>query len=384
MRSHSVAYPFKSQSDFFYLTGLRAVSVAYLVVAGKHCHLLLPEISSESKLWEGEGEFDLPKDLSIEPLSRLDELLAEYCKNFDRIAFPFGRHSELDGLILRMGAYHRGRKAPHPLALVDCRTLIGILRLHKDETEIECLCEAGQRSSRVHRALMSKRLAGQREIEIANWIEASFLAEGMSWRAYGTIVGAGERTTILHARATERMVKPNDLVLIDAGGEWQGYCADITRTLPANGKFSNEQRAVYEVVLKSQKAAITSVRPGVSLEEVHLTARENLMAGLRGLGMSASEIEEKISILQPHGTSHWIGLDVHDPAPVVDDAGRSIRLEPGMCLTVEPGLYFREPGLRFSGIGIRIEDDVLVTAQGHEILTSVPKEISEIEELCSF
>jgi Xaa-Pro aminopeptidase len=387
MRSHSVAYRFKALSEFYYLTGLRAASGMFLVVAGERCHLLAPEVSSETRLWEGgsvlEGEPQTFESIAIGTTSELRGLIMDYSKDVDRMALPIGRSPELDALALELASYSRTRSSPRPLALVDSRTMIGTLRLHKDDFEISCMREAGQRSSRVHRALMSKSLNEQREIDIANWIEASFLLEGMDWRAYGTIVGTGDRTTILHARATERKIKKGDLVLIDAGGEWQGYCADITRTLPASGRFSVEQRAIYEVVLAAQRAAIAKVRPGISLEDIHISAREGLTDGLQHLGYSDSEVRAKISSLQPHGTSHWLGLDVHDPAPFHDDSGQSLRLEPGMCLTIEPGLYFKEPGSRFTGIGVRIEDDVLVTYSGYELLSSVPKEIDEIENLCA-
>jgi Xaa-Pro aminopeptidase len=205
----------------------------------------------------------------------------------------------------------------------------------------------------------------------------------MQWTAYETIVGSGDRSTLLHARATDKVVHDGELVLIDAGGEWCGYCADITRVVPAGGKFSAKQREIYQTVLIAQKAAIAKVRPSVTLQEIHAVATEALIEQLSRLGHAEDELRRNIGQLMPHSTSHWIGLDVHDPCPYVDDTGSLIRLQAGMSFTVEPGLYFRSKEIfpEFYGIGVRIEDDVVVTETGCEILTSAPKELEEVEFL---
>jgi Xaa-Pro aminopeptidase len=214
-------------------------------------------------------------------------------------------------------------------------------------------------------------------------MEANFLLEDMQWTAYETIVGSGIRATVLHARASNRVIQNGDLILIDAGGEWGGYCADITRTFPAFGPFSADQRLIYEIVFSAQKHVLESIKPGVSLKELHLAGADKLIEGLSRAGHRESEVRRALAKLMPHSTSHWIGMDVHDPSPYVGDDGSALRLSPGMTFTVEPGLYFREENLfpAYYGIGVRIEDDIVVTERGFELLSCAPKEIEEIELL---
>jgi len=390
LRSHSVAYRFKVAGDFLYLTGLDIFS-AYLVVIGKNSYLLSDRFQKED-VWDDGGQLTQEDraqlgDIHYGSFSQLEEIVQSHINDFGRIAFPFGRDEKLDQLLMSFVGYERrqrNRRSNVPLALCDSRTLVGTLRQIKTTEEIALMREAGQRSSLVHRELMQESLAGRTERNVLTWIETRFAQNGMPWAAYDTIVGSGTRSTILHARGTDKIIQSGELVLIDAGGEWQNYCADITRVAPVDKKFTSEQRDVYETVLTAQKNVLQAIRPGVTLPELHELALSSLIEGLAQKGFKQELVRENIKMLMPHSTSHWIGLDVHDPSSYYDDAGNPLRLEQGMCFTVEPGLYFRDKGgdfARYHGIGVRIEDDVVVTAQGAEILTSAPKEIEEVEEL---
>ncbi len=381
-RSHSVRYRFKPAADFSYLCGLHLAD-SLLVILGRQAFLL--RNSAGDALWGEHTELttqdaELLRGLVLEPQNRLAELLDSLRGSFDRVALAVGRDSRVEEIAL---AQIQFRRRVAPLTLSDSRPLVGTLRLEKSAEEIAWLRLAGAASSRVHARLQEQALAGQTERRVANWVEANFLLEDMQWTAYETIVGSGERSTILHARASDRRIQNGELVLVDAGGEWRGYCADITRTLPAGERFTKAQGEIYSAVLRAQKAAIALVRPGNTLEEIHAAAQNSLSESLARLGLSPHEARENISRFMPHSTSHWIGLDVHDPAPYVNDAGEPIRLRAGMTFTVEPGLYFREKNFLgdYYGIGVRIEDDLLVTEQGAELLTHAPKEIEEIEAL---
>lgn len=378
-RSHSVQYRFKVGSDFNYLSGL-SVSDAVLVIAGSKSYLF--QNQNLDPVW---GEFSglsaedhvLLKDIQIESISSFQHSLNDLITQFDRIAISFGRDSVIEQSVLQLIQFQRrsGRSRNFAIEVCDSRLLIGNLRALKDENEIELLKIAGAKSSRVHQNLMQQNLVGKTEREVSNWIEAQFLLENMQWTSYETIVGVGKRSTVLHARATDQVVKNKHLVLVDAGAEWKGYCADITRTFPAASRFTPEQREVYEIVLAAQKAALNLIRPGITLQSIHETVFE----------VFKEKLDSKINLksLMPHSTSHWIGLDVHDPCAYLDESGHAIKLKAGMCFTVEPGLYFNavDGFERFEGIGVRIEDDVVVTQEGFLSFTSVQKEVDEIEEL---
>jgi Xaa-Pro aminopeptidase len=388
-RSHSVNYRFKSASDFSYLCGLH-VADALLIILGEQTYLLSEK--NEDKVWGEKSALTgddvlLSRDIVFNSLNHLNDIIRDHIHEFDRIAVSFNRDQLTETSLLSAISYDRklrGRKRD-PLVICDSRTLVGTARLVKSSVEILNLKEAGARSSKVHTRLMQQALIGKTERQICNIIEAGFLMEDMQWTAYETIVGSGHRSTLLHARATDRVVQDSDLVLIDAGGEWKGYCSDITRVMPAGRKFSVEQKHIYQVVLNAQTAALAAVKPGNSLQEIHYLAKEVLIEGLCRLGLPDTLVRPKMGELMPHSTSHWMGLDVHDPSPYTDDSGELIRLGSGMCFTVEPGLYFSgsEPFKKYNGIGVRIEDDVIVTDHGCDHLSSVPKEVEEIEQLRS-
>jgi Xaa-Pro aminopeptidase len=386
-RSHSVHYRFKGHSDFHYLTGLQ-IPGAVLVLSAAGNYLLRPERSELHKIWDGEdhsGDDASLQGLQFSTSEKLDEIIKSHLLQVDRMAVPAGVVSDVDQILLSNLSYsrsHRGRKSGQPLSLSDSRPLVGRHRHIKNASEIELLKQAGARSSRVHKKLMTEKLIGKTEREVANWVEAQFLSEGLQWVAYESIVGSGPRSVILHARASDRLIQKGDLVLIDAGGEWQGYCADITRTMPADAKFSTEQKTIYQAVQKAQAEVIKSVAIGRSLVELHQIALDSMLVSLQNSGLAVKGMDE-LKTLMPHQTSHWLGLDVHDPSPYLDEEGDPIKLQTGMTFTVEPGLYFRDTafGEKYRDIGVRIEDDIVVTERGAELLTSVPRDVDEIEDL---
>jgi Xaa-Pro aminopeptidase len=381
MRSHSVGFKYKVPSDFMYLVGLE-IPGAVLVLRGSVCLLLKQR--SKASVWDDVSLDDRSAGaITVDSADRLEDVVRSQLGEVDRVACPIGRNRHVDLLSVACIAYARGRRLLTPLALVDSRSLTGTLRLTKDENEIVLMREAARRSSRVHRGIMELSFVDKSEEELSWKIEAGFLAEGMQWTAYETIVGSGPRATLLHARPTKRVMNQGELVVVDAGGEFEGYCADITRTLPVGARFTEEQKKLYQVVLGAQKQVIQAVAPGMTLQDLNTLAQESLRDGLSRQGFTRPSTD-RFNLLMPHSTSHWIGMDVHDPAPQIDDSGAPILLAPGMCFTVEPGLYFRDKWDEYASLinmGCRIEDDIVVTAKGCELLSDVPKEVEEIEAL---
>jgi Xaa-Pro aminopeptidase len=275
---------------------------------------------------------------------------------------------------------------------VDPAAFLGESRLLKGAGELERMRRAAAITAEAHRAVMGAARAGMREFELDALLSYTFRRRGADGEAYGNIVAAGENACVLHYRASDAELRAGELVLVDAGCEVEHYASDVTRTFPVDGRFAGEGRALYEVVLAAQEAALAAVRPGTTLEALHELAVERLVDGALALGLLAGDAREIVAEkryrhLYMHRTSHWLGLDVHDcGAYSVDGAPRA--LEPGMVLTVEPGLYVgaadESVEARWRGIGIRIEDDVLVTPQGAEVLTAAaPKSLADIEAACA-
>ncbi|MNS99678.1 Xaa-Pro aminopeptidase [compost metagenome] len=379
-------YRFKTASDFSYLCGLH-LSDALLLIAGDKTYLLYEKhnevVWGENTVLSDE-DMQRSKDIIFDSLDRFEEIVRSHIHQFDRIAVSFERDKNLEQSLLSIISFDRKLRGRFgsPLVICDSRSLVGTVRLVKDDSEMANIRQAAARSSRVHNRLMQQSFIGKTERQISNWIEGSFLLEDMQWTAYETIVGSGERSTLLHARASDRTVQAGELILVDAGGEWNGYCSDITRVMPAGKSFSIRQKEIYQSVLAAQKLALKSIKPGTSLQEIHDLTTASLIEELSKLNLSEDLVRAQIANLMPHSTSHWIGMDVHDPSPYIDDSGQRILLSAGMCFTVEPGLYFRsqEQFGEYFGIGVRIEDDVLVTDRGCEVLTSVAKEVEEIEQ----
>jgi Xaa-Pro aminopeptidase len=265
-------------------------------------------------------------------------------------------------------------------------------RLVKAPEELALLRKAAEITAEAHLGAMRDGLPGRREFQVQAEIEYAFRRRGGNGPGYGTIVAAGANSCILHYRAGDAPLRDGDVCLVDAGGEYRWYTADVTRTFPVSGSFTKAQRALYEVVLEAQKATIEAVRPGATIDGLHELAVRRLTEGMIALGLLRGSPEERIADgsykrYYMHRTSHWLGLDVHDVGDYYPER-KSRALEPDMVITVEPGLYVTADdasapeGLR--GVGVRIEDDVLVTPEGREVLTeAVPKEAGEVEACCS-
>jgi Xaa-Pro aminopeptidase len=292
--------------------------------------------------------------------------------------------------IARLRKTEKKGKRP-PRAVIDPRAALHELRLHKRPEELAALRKAAAITCDAHIAAMELGRPGVFEHELEAQINFTFRKRGGAGPGYATIVGAGENATILHYIENRCAIADGDLVLVDAGCEYDHYTADITRTWPANGRFTPPQRRIYELVLETQKSAIAMVKPGATLEEIHDHCVRKLTEGMIDLGLLAGTADERIEDktfrkFYMHGTSHWLGLDVHDVGAYTRD-GKARPLEPGMVITVEPGLYIASDApdvpAELRGIGVRIEDDVVVTATGHDVLTAAcPKEIEALEATC--
>jgi len=400
VRSRDTHYPYRQDSDFWYLTGFAEPDAVLVLVPGrKHGETLLfcRERDPEREAWDGprhgpEGAVDTFGFDDAYPISDLDDILPGLLEGRTRVYYHFGRDQEFDlkliGWLNRVRAMVRqGAQPPHEF--LELGHLLDEMRLFKDRDELKLMQRAADISVLAHQAAMRAVRGGMREYELQAEIERVFRQHDAE-PAYGSIVGAGSNACVLHYRANNAPVSDGDLVLVDAGAEYRGYAADITRTFPVSGRFSKEQRALHDLVDAAQLAALARARPGVAYEAGHHAAVATLTEGLLRLGLLKGKLEKNLADgsyrrFYRHKTGHWLGLDVHDVGEYRFD-GESRLLEPGMVFTIEPGLYIApdDTGVdaKWRGIGIRIEDDVLVTKDGHEVLTrGLARSADEIEAL---
>lgn len=399
-RSRDTHYKFRQDSDFEYLTGFPEPDAIAVLVPGRKegaFVLFVRERNAEREIWDGrrEGPEGAEKNYRAQqalPISEFDAWLPKLLAGRARVHYNLGEHMKLDRKITASMKHLREvsrRGASAPTEIVALEASLHEMRLIKSADEIAILETACEISAEAHCHAMHGAKPGLYEWQVAAEIHSHFARYNMEC-GYGTIVGSGANSCILHYVENNAKLKAGDLLLIDAGGELQGYTADITRTFPVSGKFSEEQQAVYEVVLEANLAAIKTLKPGVSVGKPHEVATRILTEGMVDIGLLKGEPKELIQQEKHkrffmHGTGHWLGMDVHDVGRYKLD-GEYRKFESGMVMTVEPGLYIA-PGTpdvdeRFWGIGIRIEDDVLVTDQGPAVLTSgVPKEVRDIERL---
>lgn len=403
---NDVEYVFRQDSDFFYLTGFNEAG-AIAVFAPHHPEhqfvLFVQPKDPEKETWTGyrhgvEGAKERYGADEAFPMGELDEKLPEYLAKADRIYYHFGRDRKLNDAVLshwqRLLAQFP-KKGITPRAIEDLHHVLHPFRQVKSASELELLRRAATISAEAHNLARECARAGKYEYQIQSEIEHYFRLQGAMGPAYPSIVASGANACILHYIENSRQLQEGDLLLIDAGCSYGYYNGDITRTFPVSGKFSPEQRALYELVLEAQAAAIAEVKPGNPYNAIHDAAVRVLVDGLLDLGLLTGDREEiikeeKYKPFYMHRTGHWLGLDVHDAGGYKLDEETWQPLEPGHVLTVEPGLYIApdikpiegqpEVSDRWRGIGIRIEDDVLVTAQGCEILTATtPKAIGDLE-----
>ena len=389
-------WPFRQDSDFFYLTGFDEPDAVAVLLPhrpeGERFILFVQPKDPAAEVWTGfrwgtEGAVERYGADVAHPLDQLQERLPGYLNGAEAIAFRIGRHPAVEPLVLaawgrQLDTYARSGEAA--LGLVAPTPILHRLRLRKDPHELERLREACRISAEAHELAREMTNPGMRESEVQAAIEAHFRASGARGPAYGSIVAGGDNACVLHYTANTAPLQDGDLLLIDAGCSVEDYYnGDITRTFPVNGRFSAEQRELYSLVLAAQETASAMVRPGGTAEDVHNTALRTLVEGLVDLGLLMGDPDGLMERgdyrhLYMHRTGHWLGLDVHDVG-AYRLGERPAALETGFVLTVEPGLYISDrlavpegqPEIddRWKGIGIRIEDDVAVTEQGHEVLT---------------
>ncbi|MGB5813218.1 MAG: Xaa-Pro aminopeptidase [Polyangiales bacterium] len=403
IRNRDVEHSYRQDSDFFYLTGLDEPE-SVLVLTNQHAEhrevLFVRPRKPEREIWDGprtgiEGAVhDYGADVAF-PIDELAKRLPDYLGNVSRLHYRLAQDEAADRHIfdclalLRRGG-RRGVVAPE--VVVDTSAHLHEMRLRKSAAEIAIMRGAATITREAHLRAMAMTAPGMHEYEIDAELLHVFRKHGSERPAYDSIVGSGPNATILHYRAGNRIMADGELLLIDAGCELDYYASDVTRTFPVNGRFTREQRAIYELVLASQKEAIAAVKPGTTLDEIHAGVVRTITGGLVSLGLLEGDLdalieEKKYEPFYMHRTSHWIGMDVHDVGHYYDD-GAHRSLEPGFALTIEPGIYIgadnQDVDARWRGIGVRIEDDVVVTESGVDVLTDeIPKEVADIERACA-
>jgi len=388
IRSRDTHYPYRQDSDLWYLTGFPEPEAVLVLVPGRsHGEALLfcRERDPEREGWDGpragpEGAVEQFGMDDAYPIADLDEILPGLLEGRSRVYYHFGRDVEFDlkliGWLNRVRAMVRqGAQPPHEF--LELGHLLDEMRLFKTRDELKLMQRAADVSVAAHQAAMRAARPGVHEYQLQAALEYVMRMHDAA-PAYGSIVGAGDNACVLHYVANSGQARDGDLVLVDAGAEYRGYASDITRTFPVNGRFSREQRALHDLVGAAQAAALAQARPGVPYEAGHVAAVETLTEGLLRLGLLKGRLEKNIADgsykrFYRHKTGHWIGIDVHDVGEYRID-GESRLLEPGMVFTIEPGLYISPDdasvAVKWRGIGIRTEDDVLITKDGHKVLTN--------------
>ena len=397
-RNRDSLYPFRHDSYFYYLSGFPEPEAVIALVAdpdGDRHVLFCRERNEEREIWDGfRYGPDAAKEIfgfdEAHPIAALHDRLPEIASNRPALFTPLGLFEPWDRKVTELLNEVRNRVrtgVAAPDEVVDVRATLDTMRLVKDAHELALMRRACTISSVAHRRAMGATRPGMFEYQVEAELLHEFLREGAQAVAYSSIVASGPNACVLHYRENNRQMNDGDLLLIDAGCEFQGYASDITRTFPVGGKFSGPQKAVYEVVLAAQLACIDAVKPGAPFHDYHAVAERVLAQGFIDLGLVAGSLDavlESGSYKQfyMHRAGHWLGMDVHD-AGLYQVRGESMRLAPGMVLTVEPGAYIRPAANvpeAFWNIGVRIEDDVLVTADGVENMTAgAPKSVADVE-----
>jgi Xaa-Pro aminopeptidase len=399
VRNRDTHFPYRFDSHFYYLTGFAEPEAVLVLVAGKEPKSVLfcREKNEEREIWDGfrygpqaaQERFGFDEAHTI---ATLDEKLPALLEDQPALCYPVGADPEWDARAMRwLNAVRAKARAgtAAPDRVQDIRALIDEMRLVKDAQELALMRRAARIAAAAHRRAMQATRPGRHEYEIEAELLYEFRRNGAQFPAYSPIVAGGVNSCVLHYVFNDAPLRDGDLLLIDAGCELDGYASDITRTFPVNGRFGGAQRAAYEIVLAAQAAAMEKVRPGNPWNEPHDAAVGVLVDGMRELKLLAGtreEILEKETYKRfyMHRTGHWLGLDVHD-AGEYKRSGAWRALQPGMTLTVEPGLYIRpadDVPEALHNIGIRIEDDVVVTEAGCEVITAeAPKGVADIEAL---
>jgi len=403
---NDVEYTYRQDSDFFYLTGFNEPQAVAVLTPHHPEHrfvLFVQPKNREKEVWTGYlCGVDAAKEIygadAAYPIAELDEKLPQYLEKADRIYYHLGRDRTFNDTII---THYQGllrtypKRGTGPTGIEDTGTILSSMRLVKSQAELQLMRQAADIAVEAHNRAREFTAPGRYEYEIQAEIEHTFKLRGGMGPAYPSIVASGVNACVLHYIENHRQMQDQELLLIDAGCAYGYYNSDITRTFPVGGKFTPEQKTLYEIVLEAQKQAIAQVKPGNTFNAVHDAAVRVITEGLVEIGILKGEIdklieEEKYKPYYMHRTSHWLGLDVHDVGVYQHGEDKPQILQAGQVLTVEPGIYIvpdtklaedqPETDPRWVGIGIRIEDDVLVTPTGHEVLTAgVPKEVAEVE-----
>lgn len=399
-RSNDTHYRFRQDSDFFYLTGFEEPEAIAVIKPGEtHEYVLFVRPRDpEREIWDGrragvEGAKSEFGAQAAFPVEEFDAKLTEILNDAEILYYRLGVHRDLDDKIIREISRMRSlnRKPIHPpTTIVDPATIIHELRVIKSPDELELMQKAADIAAEAHCEAMKAVRPGMLEYEVEALIEQIFRRHGAAGPAYTSIVGAGPNATVLHYINNDGQLREGELLLVDAGAEYKGYASDITRTFPISGRYSQPQREIYDLVLKAQMSCVEMVRPGVTHDQLKQHSIEVLTEGMVELGLLQGKPEQLIKDKQyekfyMHGLGHMLGIDVHDVGAYY--YGKESRaLEPGVVMTVEPGLYIapdtKDVPEKYLGIGVRIEDDVLCTNNGPRVLTNkVPKQAEEIETL---
>lgn len=404
VRSNDSDHRYRPGSDFWYLTGFAEPGACLVLLPARgeqpaRSVLFLRPKDKEREIWDGRrlGLDAAPGALGVDEardVARLWDELPDLLAGWESVVWRLGDDADQDRRMVEtftaLRRRARGTVLP-PRALLDPAPMLHEMRLLKSDEELALMRRAAALTAEAHRDLMGFVEPGRNECEVEAFLDHAYRAAGGTGAAYGHICAGGANACILHYVENDQPLRDGELILVDSGAEWSYYAADITRTFPVNGRFTDDQRALYEVVLDAELAAIAAVRPGARFDDIHQAALEVIVDGLLRLGLLSGTRQEVLDsgshrAFFMHKTSHWLGLDVHDHGRYVVD-GDSRRLEPGMVLTVEPGIYVDPENMdveaRWRGIGVRIEDDVLVTASGHEVLTAAaPKSVADVEAAC--
>jgi len=401
-RNRDSLYAYRHDSYFYYLSGFSEPEAVIALVAGPDGdrHLLFcRERNEEREIWDGfrygpEAAREIFGFDEAHPISAMRERLPDLAADRPALFTPLGLFRDWDREVTDLLNEVRSRVrtgVAAPEEVVDVRAAVDTMRLVKDPHEIALMRRACEISAGAHRRAMHAAKPGDYEFQIEAELMHEFLRQGAQAVAYTSIVASGPNACVLHYRDNNRQMNDGDLLLIDAGCEFQGYASDITRTFPVDGRFTGAQKAVYELVLSAQLACIDAVRPGAAFHDYHRVAERVLTQGLIDLGLCSGTLDGVLESgayrqFYMHRAGHWLGMDVHD-AGLYQQHGESLRLAPGMVLTVEPGLYIRPADNvpeHFWNVGVRIEDDVLVTSEGTDNLTAAaPKSVADVEAACA-
>ncbi len=400
-RNNDVDHEYRQDSDLFYLTGFaEPESVLVLDAASRKATLFVRPRDPDREVWDGPraGIDGARSDFGADEafvMKDFDAELPKMLENKKRLYYRLGQDRAFDDVVLRAMDKTRARGrhgVSWPTEIVDPATIVHEMRLFKGEQDLSAMRSAAAITREAHLRAMSAARPGMFEYEVEAILLETFRRRGSDRPAYGSIVGSGANATVLHYRQNHRQMEEGDLLLIDAGCEYDYYASDVTRTFPVSGRFSKEQQAIYELVLDAQLAGIEKTRTGATLEEIHRASVLVITTGLVRLGLLAGDVERLIEdgAYKPfymHKTSHWLGMDVHDVGAYYL-GGKPRPLEAGMVLTVEPGIYiakdYDKVAPEWRGIGVRIEDDILVTGEGPVDLTrDIPKSVPEMLRACA-